>query len=229
MPGLLDDYAFTALACLDAYEATADLSYFKFARTITDSMIARFYDPISGGFFDTPAGDGTSLGVLATRRKPLQDSPTPAGNSMAAIALLRLHGFTNDTSYRDRAEQTMETFAGIAEQFGIFAATYGIASVHFSQPHTQVVLVGSGEQAEQLWMAAAAGFAFNKSAIRLTPNEALAQNLPPALAATIPSVPGIRENNATAVVCSGFSCQPPMSDAEQLARALRDSLKKPAA
>src|SRR5580700_1705818 len=25
VPGLLDDYAFTALACLDAYEATADL------------------------------------------------------------------------------------------------------------------------------------------------------------------------------------------------------------
>jgi uncharacterized protein YyaL (SSP411 family) len=131
VPGLLDDYAFTALACLDAYEATADLSYFKFARTITDSMIARFYDATSGGFFDSePAGDGQSLGVLATRRKPLQDSPTPAGNPMAAIALLRLHHYTGATSYRDKAEETLETFAGIAEQFGIFAATYGIAVVH---------------------------------------------------------------------------------------------------
>ena len=133
VPGLLDDYAFTALACLDAYEATADLSYFKFARAITDSMIARFYDATSGGFFDSePAGDGQSLGVLATRRKPLQDSPTPAGNPMAAIALLRLHHYTGDTSYRDKAEETLETFAGIAEQFGIFAATYGIAVVHSS-------------------------------------------------------------------------------------------------
>ncbi len=57
--GLLEDYAFTALACLDAYEATADLSYFKFARGIVDTMIARFYDPTSGGFFDAePAAEG---------------------------------------------------------------------------------------------------------------------------------------------------------------------------
>ena len=27
--------------------------------------------------------------------------------------------------YREKAEQTLETFAGVAEQFGIFAATYG--------------------------------------------------------------------------------------------------------
>src|ERR1039457_6439874 len=53
VPGLLEDYAFTALACLDAYEATVDLSYFKFARAITDAMIARFYDATSGGFFDS--------------------------------------------------------------------------------------------------------------------------------------------------------------------------------
>src|SRR5580698_3448828 len=109
--GLLDDYAATALACLDAYEATADLSYFKFARAIGDAMIAKFFDATAGGFFDSAPG-GKSLGVLSTRRKPLQDSPTPAGNPMAAIALLRLHHYTGDDAYRDKAEQTLETFAG---------------------------------------------------------------------------------------------------------------------
>jgi uncharacterized protein len=95
--GLLDDYAGTTLACLDAYEATGDLSYFKIARAIGDAMIARFFDATSGGFFDAePAGEGKSLGVLGTRRKPLQDSPTPAGNPMAAIGLLRLHHYTGD-------------------------------------------------------------------------------------------------------------------------------------
>ena len=29
VPGVLDDYAFTVIACLDAYEATADFSYFR--------------------------------------------------------------------------------------------------------------------------------------------------------------------------------------------------------
>src|SRR4051812_11240947 len=42
--GMLDDYALTAIACLDAYCATADISYFKFAQAITDAMLARFAD-----------------------------------------------------------------------------------------------------------------------------------------------------------------------------------------
>src|SRR5207302_2606192 len=142
VPGMLDDYAFTALACLDAYEATADLSYFKFARSIADAMVARFFDATSGGFFDSePDTDGKSLGVLATRRKPLQDSPTPAGNPVAAIALLRLHQYIDDGNYRDKAEMTLESFAGAPEQFGIFAATYGIATVHLLAPAVQVIVI----------------------------------------------------------------------------------------
>src|SRR5207237_485057 len=50
--GLLDDYAFTAIACLDAYETTSDLSYFNFARRIADTMVDRFFEPASGGFCD---------------------------------------------------------------------------------------------------------------------------------------------------------------------------------
>jgi len=140
-----------------------------------------------------------------------------------------MHAYTNDESYRDKAEQTMDVFAGMAEQYGIFGATYGIASVHFSQPHTQVVIIGSGKEAERMLAAAAAGFAFNKAMIKLTPNEAVAQNLPLALAATIPSLPGIQGKTATAVVCSGFHCQPPVSEPEQLTRTLRDALTRPAA
>src|SRR6202035_4726350 len=155
--GLLEDYAFTALACLDAYEASADLSYFKSAQAITDTMIARFFDATSGGFFDRePAADGASLGVMATPRKPLQDSPTPAGNPMAAIALLRLHHYTDDASYRDQAEQTLEAFAGVAAQMGIFAATYGIAILHLLQTHTQVVVIGDPLQETSAALAAIA-------------------------------------------------------------------------
>jgi uncharacterized protein YyaL (SSP411 family) len=224
--GLLDDYAFTAIACLDAYEATADLSYFRFAKGIGDAMIAKFFDPVSGGFFDTEAhaGDGTkTLGVLSTRRKPFQDSPTPAGNSVAAIALVRMHNYTNEEGYREKAEQTMEVFAGVAGQYGIFGATYGIAGVHFSQPHTQVVVIGEGEEAERLFQAANAGFAFNKTSFRLAPNESVAQNVPPVFAETIAAFKGTNRNQAIALVCSGFTCQPPISDPKQLTQMLRQS------
>ena len=224
--GLLDDYAFTAMACLDAYEATADLSYFKFAKAITDTMIERFFDATSGGFFDAERDDESKmLGVLSARRKPFQDSPTPAGNSAAAIALLRLHSYTNAASYREKAEQTMEVFAGMAGQYGIFAATYGIAGVHFSQPHTQVVVVGEGEQTNLLGKAANVVFALNKTTLRISHNEMVPQNLPPALAETLPSLASNAKSAALALICSGASCQPPISDPAQLTENLRHAVR----
>jgi uncharacterized protein YyaL (SSP411 family) len=228
--GLLDDYAATTIACLDAYEATADLSYFKFAQVIGDAMIGRFFDAVSGGFFDAePAADGTNLGVLSTRRKPLQDSPTPAGNPMAAIALLRLHHYTGDGGYRDMVEQTLETFAGIAEQFGIFAATYGIAVLHWLENPVQVVVIAdspSEETGAALASVAAIPFAFNKSVLRLVSNQAVAGNLPPALAATIPNLPQLNSRKPFAVLCSGFTCQPPLTDPAELRRALESTVTK---
>ena len=214
--GLLDDYAFTAIACLDAYETTADLSYFNFARRIVDVMIDRFFDSVGGGFFDTPNGND-GLGVLGTRRKPFQDSPTPAGNPMAAIALIRLHAYTNEQAYREKAEQTLEVFAGVAERYGIFAGTYGIAAVYFAQPHTQVVVVGEDEIAARLEKTALQRFVFNKTVIKLTRNQAAAPNLPPALAETVPHAAQIQTKASVALICSGFTCQAPITDPEQLA------------
>jgi uncharacterized protein len=228
--GVLDDYAFTVIACLDAYEATADLSYFRFARSIGDAMVAEFYDPAAGGFFDTGGGEDResderkALGILGTRRKPFQDSPTPAGNSAAAIALLRLHGYANDlsneVSYRDKAERTLEVYAGVAGQHGIFAATYGLAVVRFTGPHTQVVVVGNDEAAAELYRAAVRPLGLNTAVLHLDADKAVAQNLPPALAETIPNLPALGGGRSFAVVCMGFACQPPIFNADDLSRAI---------
>jgi uncharacterized protein YyaL (SSP411 family) len=235
--GVLDDYAFSVIACLDAYEATADLSYFRFARAIAEAMVAGFFDPVVGGFFDTSAAskegsskerseEKTALGILGTQRKPFQDSPTPAGNSAAAIALLRLDGYVNDSSskdasYRDQAEQTLEVYSGVAGQHGIFAATYGLAVVRFLRPHTQVVVVGKDGVAAELYRAAVRPLGLNTAVLRLDADKAVAQNLPPALAGTIPSLPALGGGRSFAVVCSGFACQPPIFDAKELERTLR--------
>ncbi len=230
VPGMLEDYAATALACLDAYEATAALCYFKFAQAIVDTMIAKFFDAVSGGFFDAePPADGRSLGVLSTRRKPLQDSPTPAGNPMAAIALLRLHHYTGDAAYRDKAEETLEAFAGTAEQYGIFAATYGIAVVHLLESPVQIVVIEeteSDESANLLARTAAAPFFFNKSMLRLKASQAVAENLPRLLAATIPNLPQLASGKSFAVLCSGSACHPPIDEADELQRALHSVLQR---
>jgi uncharacterized protein len=224
VPGVLDDYAFTVIACLDAYEATTDLSYFHFAQKIADAMVARFHDSHEGGFFDMATGpevgDGLVLGALAARRKPLQDSPTPAGDPAAAIALLRLHAYTNDARYRTAAEGTLKAFAGIAPHYGLFAATYAIALDMYLHSHTQVVIAGTGEHADQLELAALKHLSLNKSVLHLPEGEIVAQMLPPALAETIPNLPAIKEGKIVAVVCSGFACQPPISDPAELTKAL---------
>jgi uncharacterized protein len=224
VPGLLDDYAFTVAACLDAYEMTGDLSYFTFGRSIADAMIERFYDATGGGFFDTEqaaANDRVaSLGALQARRKPFQDSPIPAGNSVAAAVLLRLHSLTNEAAYHDQAEQTLEVFASSASQYGIYAATYGMAAVWLLHGYTQVVVIGNDEKADHLYAAAVAPYAANKTVFRLRDSEVTPQYLPPALAETIPSVPGARSGRSVAVICTNFTCQPPVEEPDELARAL---------
>jgi uncharacterized protein YyaL (SSP411 family) len=57
---------------------------------------------------------------------------------------------------------------------------------------------------------------------------AVPQNLPPALAETIPNLPAWKENRSFAVICSGFACQPPIFDPAELSRQL-DSKSRPAA
>ena len=224
VPGVLEDYAFTLIACLDAYEATADLQYFHFAKKIAEMMAARFHDPNEGGFFDMATGpdvgDGLILGALAARRKPLQDSPTPAGNPAAAIGLLRLYAYTSDARHRDMAEGTLKTFAGIAAHYGLFASTYGIALGMYLQPHKQIVVIGNGEKAAHLEAAALKRFGLNQSVLRVPQEKVLSQMLPPALAETIPNLPAAKKGHTVAVICSGFTCQPPIPEPADLERAL---------
>ena len=217
--GFLDDYASTAIACLDAYEATSDMTYFRSAQKIADQMIARLYDPASGGFFDSRSAE-SSLGVLSAPRKPFQDSPTPAGNPMAAIALTRLHAFTGEATHRDQAQRTLELLAGVAAQYGIFAGTYGLAINALEISHSEIVVVGEDEIADALYAYAIAQSSSGNSILRLTCAHAAEQNLPPSLAATIPHIPAVKQRQTCAVVCSAGSCKPPAHTVEQLGQIL---------
>jgi uncharacterized protein len=47
--------------------------------------------------------------------------------------------------------------------------------------------------------------------------------LPPALAETIPNLPAIKKGHTVAVICSGFSCKPPIAEPAELEKALSAS------
>ncbi len=220
LEGMLDDQVFTAAALLDAYEATLDRRYFQAAERAVQVAIEKYGDAEGGGFFDR-ASDAAPLGGLDVRRKPLQDSPTPGTNSVAAIVLDRLCGYTNNPLYRERAEKTLEAFAGIAPQFGLYGASYGLASLLHARHPLQVVVTGaSGDaRAAALERAAAGVYRFGKAVLRVTPERLAADGLAPALKETIPH---LRADSPQALVCVETSCQPPVSDADKLVALLTE-------
>jgi len=227
LEGSLDDQVFSVVALLDAYETTLDPRYFNAAQKTMDLAIARFGDPEGGGFFDR-ASDAAPMGGLDVRRKPFQDSPTPSANSVAAIALIRMHAFTGDDRYCAFAKKTLEAFAGIAPQYGLFAATYGLAATLFAQHPIQVVITGDSNDpaAQALEAAAHRVYRFGKSVLRFTPSasegvttETSKLHLAGALKETLPHLPA---DKPLAVVCYGQTCLPPTNDPEQLVSLLEN-------
>jgi hypothetical protein len=223
--GVLDDYVAMGHAALDAWEVTGEVRYYVVAEEIAESAVARFYDPVGLGFFDTEAlAEGEQrLGALTARRKPLQDSPTPAGNSVAAALLLRLEALNGREDYAVKALETLETFAGVVEHFGLYAASYGLALQRMVQRSVQVCVIGDDAAARRLEAVALARYAVNKSVIRLGRDQMGA--LPPMLAETLPHLPGLQEESESfAVVCSDKGCLPPVRTVDDLIAGMNQAL-----
>ena len=86
VPGFLDDYANVAHGLYELHVATGDRRWLHESRRVALLAIERFADDERGGFFMS----ATDAEALVTRRKDLDDHPTPSGNSMLAFVLLRL-------------------------------------------------------------------------------------------------------------------------------------------
>jgi uncharacterized protein YyaL (SSP411 family) len=184
-----------------------------------DLAMNRHGDAEGGGFYDRPS-DAAPMGGLDVRRKPFQDSPAPGANSVAAIALIRMHAFTDDERCRAFTKKTLEAFAGIAPQYGLFAATYGLAATLFAHHPLQVVITGPTHDptAQDLEAAAHRVFRLGKSVLRVTP-ETPQLLLAGILKETLPHLPA---DKALAVVCSGQTCLPPTNDPQHLSSLLTD-------
>jgi uncharacterized protein YyaL (SSP411 family) len=227
LAGGLDDYVFLGHAALDAWESTGEMRYYKAAMELMESALGRFYDAEGGGFFDTEAvaAGERRLGALVTRRKPLQDSPGPAGNPVAAMLLLRLQALNGSAEYLAKAQETLAAFAGVVEHFGLYAATYARALERMVTPQLQVCVIGDDAAAHKLEEAAEARYAANMSVVRLKREQIAAKSpgmLPPALEQTLTHLPRIQ--GSFALVCSGHSCQTPVGTVKELEAVLQRRL-----
>lgn len=210
--GMLEDYAFLAAGLLDLFEATGDPRWLEVASGLVDVLLRDFADE-AGGFFQVAASS-----QLIYRAKPSYDGAIPSGNSVAALALLRLAALTGRDALRERAEGTLKALSGQLAEAGP-SLTLGLWAVDWLLgPTREVVIAGDPDAAgtRALWAEVDRRFLPRTVRVRRPAGEA------GALEALIPFVGAqtARDGLPTAYVCRGFTCEAPVHTPAEVARLL---------
>jgi uncharacterized protein len=205
--GTVEDYSFFVAALLDLYEATFDPAWLKASVSLSDKMVALFWDGEGSGFFMNSSPEGLA------RIKEGYDGPTPSGNAVAAMSLLRLAEFTGVQRYREKAEETMKVFAGSME-LSPSASTYMLCALDFWLGSKEIVLAGttSDEGFREMLGEIRRGFLPNKVV-------ALSDGKTAELASLTEGKVSIN-GQPTAYICENFACKSPVTDVGALRKQL---------
>ena len=205
IPAYLDDHAYLLEALLTLYEATFDPRWYREARALADTMIERFADDETGGFFTTAADHSEGF----ARRKDLDDSPVPAGGSSAAFGLLRLARLTGEFEYERRALGVLRVLAPIVGRHPHGFGHVLQAIDFYLAPVREVAIVGDGPGVAALARVV-------RGAHR--PHVVLAGGA----ADGVPLLEGRTDvgGRPAAYVCEHFSCRAPVTEADALEAAL---------
>jgi uncharacterized protein YyaL (SSP411 family) len=202
--GYLEDYAFLAEGLLTLFETTGEARWLREALALADRMIEEFWDNDGGGFFFT----GKSHEDLIVRSKDYFDNATPSGNSVAAIALLRLAALTGRENYRNLATAVLRE---VGDQIRRYPSGFGYAlsaaDFLLSTPK-EVAIVGKDAKdirplLTETWR-------------RYLPNKVVATGSEAAdLTPLLENRPLINDL-ATAYVCEHFTCKQPVTEVSEL-------------
>jgi uncharacterized protein len=205
-PGILEDYAAFAQACVRLAAATAEPIWLERARELY-AVIASQFDDGRGGFFDTAA----DAERLYARPQDPTDNATPSGLSATVHALRLLSELTGEDAYTDRAMRAAATAGQLVVQAPRFAGWLLADAISYTgnRPPVQVAIVGASddparaELVQRVYQAAPAG-----SVILAGEPEGAGF----ALLADRPLI----ENRPTAYVCQHFVCKLPVTSADDL-------------
>ena len=136
----LDDFAFYIQGLIDLYEATFDIEWLKLALELHGTQVASFWDSSGGGFFDFSGEDKSIL----LRTKETYDGAEPAGNSVAALNLIRLWQMTGDNILMKQTEATMNAFNALLQQAPHAMPQMMAAFEFFLSAPRQIVIAGNG-------------------------------------------------------------------------------------
>jgi Highly conserved protein containing a thioredoxin domain len=137
--GLIDDYAFYAMALLSLYDATFNIDYVKQASSLADKMIELFWDNRYGGFF-LNAKDAEQL---IYRPKEVYDGAIPSGNSVAGYVLQRLANITANQHFAEYANKQLRFLAGQVKDYPAGHSFALIAFLQLLYPTKEIVCVVS--------------------------------------------------------------------------------------
>ncbi len=213
IPGFLDDYAFLIGALLDLYETDFATYHLELAVQLADKMCELFEDRSGGGFFSTPEGDSN----LILRMKDDHDGAEPAGNSIAALVLLRLAHVTGREDFGESARGTLKAFSGRLAPVGIALPQMLVAWMYAGGAPRQVVLVGSLPETAAMLKAVRSRFLPGAAVLVVDEHSraVLSRYMP-----TLSDMQAV-DGRATAYVCENFACQLPTTDEAKLVELLQ--------
>ncbi len=195
----LDDHAFLLAALLELMQTAFRSRDLEWAIELAEALLDRFEDRSAGGFFFTSHDHE----ALIHRAKPGHDNATPAGNGVAAQALLELGHWLGEIRYITAAERTVRLFAPeLAAQPSGFAALQVALDACLQVP-TMVLLQGDAGTCAEWKRAIGRKYRPEVAVLDLSSQSAL----PGALAKPHVGAPG----EATAWVCTGTKCLPPVA------------------
>ncbi len=199
---LLEGYAFLLDGVIQLYEATLEPRHLDFAIELAEAMIAKFYDPANGGFWQSPAGASD----LILRVKDDYDGAEPSGNSVATLALLKLGKITGNEKFTSAAEQTLQLAAARLQKLPAALAFMLHALDFWLEEPRRVVVCGDTASTNFHELLRAAHSVYQPNKIILG-NAGAVEPFAKTLSA---------KNSATAFVCTGSACQPPTQEPAQL-------------
>ncbi|MGB8410271.1 MAG: thioredoxin domain-containing protein [Gallionella sp.] len=198
----LDDHAFLLNASLELLQAEYRSADLCFAVQLADALLERFEDKQDGGFFFTSHDHE----ALIQRNKVGPDNATPSGNGVAAQALLRLAELTGESKYAEAAERCLKLFFPALQQAAIYHCSLCTALAEYLQPSAVLVLRGSAGDTLVWQNALRSRYLPDVMTIVLNGD---AVDLPEVLAKP-------RSEKATAWLCHGTQCLPPITDVQEL-------------
>ena len=198
-PGYLDDYALTLDALIEMLQCRWSERDMAWAIVLAEALLAGFEDSAHGGFFFT-AHDHEAL---IQRQKPFTDEALPAGNGVAARALLRLGHLVGEARYLEAAERALHAAFSTMQQIPQACCAMLRALNDYLHPRKHIVIRFDGAAEESAWRHALAS-ADSRTDIYLIP--AQAGKLPGILAAQKYAPGGL------AYLCRGTRCEPPVRD-----------------